>query len=128
MQKEIRNSVSLVGNISSIGEVKENINGRKYMFFDICQNNIYKSENGDDIEEKEYFSFKLYPKELDKFKDIIEKGKWVHIIGYIHSYLDNNKVKHTYMVVNNIRELSSKNEKIPDDIFDYDWLNDEDES
>ena len=127
MIKEIRNNVSMVGNISIVGETKENKNGRKYLFFDICQNSKYISPNGEEKEDKQFFSIKVYPKELEKYKDIIEVGKWVHVMGYLHAYIDSNNIRHTYLVMNYLRVLNSKDEKIPKEIFDYDWLNDDSE-
>ena len=127
MIKEIRNSVSIVGNVSFVGEEKENVNGRKYLFFDICQNNKYTLPSGEEKEDKQFFSIKVYPKELEKYKNIIEVGKWIHVMGYMHAYIDSNNIRHNYIVLNQIRELSSKDEKIPDEIFEYDWLNDDSE-
>ena len=37
----------------------------------------------------------------------------------MHAYIDSNNIRHNYIVLNQIRELSSKDEKIPDEIFDY---------
>lgn len=127
MIKEIRNSVSIVGNVSFVGEEKENINGRKYLFFDICQNSKYTLPSGEEKEDKQFFSIKVYPKELEKYKDIIEVGKWVHVMGYLHAYIDSNNIRHTYLVMNYLRVLNSKDEKIPKEIFEYDWLNDDSE-
>lgn len=127
MQKELRNSVSLTGNISQIKEEKENINGRKYLFFDICQNNKYVTKEGEEREDKQYFSFKLYPKELEQYRGLLEVGKWVHILGYIHAYIDKNGFKHNYIVVNQIKEMKNENEIIDNEIFDYDWLNNDEE-
>lgn len=39
------NSVNLIGNISSISDVKTLPSGKKYKFFDICQNNKYLDKN-----------------------------------------------------------------------------------
>lgn len=127
MIKEIRNSVSIVGNISFIGEEKENINGRKYLFFDICQNSKYILPDGEEKEDKQFFSIKAYPKELERYKELIEVGKWIHVIGYIHAYIDSKNIRHNYIVLNQLRELNNKDEKIQPEVFNYDWLNDEDE-
>ena len=58
MIKEIRNSVSIVGNISFVAEEKENVNGRKYLFFDICQNSKYILPNGEEQEDKQFFQLR----------------------------------------------------------------------
>ena len=127
MIKEIRNSVSIVGNISFVAEEKENVNGRKYLFFDICQNSKYILPNGEEQEDKQFFSIKAYPKELERYKELIKVGKWIHVIGYIHAYIDSKNIRHNYIVLNQLRELNNKDEKIQPELFNYDWLNDEDE-
>lgn len=122
MYKEIMNSVSLVGNISFIGDIKESTTGKKYLYFDICQNSNYIDKTGEKKDIKEFYSIKLNEKEIEKYKDIIKVGNWIHIIGFLHTYLDKNNNRKTFIVSNNIRDLNKEIQN--KELFDYDWLND----
>jgi len=126
MQNEINNSVSLVGNVSSISDEKITASGKKYKSFDICKNNKYVKSTGEEVENKEYFTFRIFEENLNKYNNLLEKGKWVHILGFIHSYIDDKNNRKTYFVVNSMRDLKIKKEKV--ELFDYDWLNETDGS
>lgn len=123
MNNEINNSISLVGNVSSISDELITPSGKKYKSFDICKNTKYKKPDGEEKENKEYFTFRIFEDNLKKYGHLIEKGKWLHILGFIHSYIDDKNIRKTYFVVNSIRDFKKLNEK-QEEIFDYDWLND----
>ena len=123
---EINNSISLVGNVSSISDELVTTGGKKYKVFDICKNTKYKASNGEEVENKEYFTFRIFEDNLKIYNHLLEKGKWLHILGFIHSYNDNKNVRKTYFVVNSMRDFKKSNEK-KEPLFDYDWLNERDD-
>jgi Single-stranded DNA-binding protein len=123
MNNEINNSISLVGNVSSISDDLITASGKKYKSFDICKNTKYKNSNEEEVENKEYFTFRIFEDNLNKYDYLLEKGKWLHILGFIHSYTNDKNIRKTYFVVNSIRDFKKKNEKV--EMFDYDWLNED---
>lgn len=118
------NSISLVGNIASISDIKELPSGKKYQCFDLFQNLKYKDTNNVEQEDKNYFSVRIYGEQIEKYKSLISKGNWLHITGRINSYISKEGIKKYYVSVNSIREMNKN--KI--EVFDYDWLNDTSES
>ncbi len=118
------NGVSLIGNVASISDIKTLPSGKKYRYFDICQNSKYTDKNGEEVENTSFFTVRLFEEQIDKYDSIIQKGKWIHLIGKLRNYLTQDNVKKTYLTVDTLREMRVK-EKIDDDIFDYDWLNDD---
>lgn len=117
------NGVSLIGNIASISDIKTLPSGKKYRYFDICQNSKYKDKLGEDCENKTFFTVRLFEEQIERYNSIITKGKWIHIVGRLRNYLTENMEKKYYITADTIREMKPK-EKI--EIFDYDWLNDPD--
>ena len=118
------NSISLVGNIASVSDIKEFPSGKKYKCFDLCQNIKYKDTNKIEQESKNYFSVRVYGGQIEKYNAMLEKGKWIHVIGRINSYISTDGIKKYYVSVNSIKEMSKN--KV--EFFDYDWLNDTSES
>ena len=115
------NSVSLIGNVASISDIKTLPSGKKYKFFDICQNSKYVDKNGTEQENKNYFTVRLFEEQISKYEPILQKGNWIHVIGKLRNYLTEDMVKKTYITVDKIREMKPKEKQ---DIFYYDWLND----
>lgn len=118
------NGISLIGNVANISDIKSLPSGKKYKYFDICQNSKYKDGLGEH-ESKSFFSVRLFENQISEYDSIIKKGNWIHIIGKIRNYVNKDNVKKTYIVVDSLREMKPK-EKIDMELFDYDWLNDPD--
>ena len=124
MNSQIINSFSLVGNIANINEVKEQTNGKKFRYFTLAQNNKYKNNN-DDIENiPSFISLKIYEKAFPKFENILKVGKYVNVFGKINVYKDDTNKTNDNLVATDIRELN-KNKSNDNEIYDYDWLNDD---
>lgn len=115
------NGVSLIGNVASISDIKTLPSGKKYKYFDLCQNSKYTDSLGEEHENKNYFSVRLFEDQIAKYDSCIKKGNWIHIIGKLRNYLDKDNNKKFYITIDTLREMKPK-EKI--DFFEYDWLND----
>ncbi len=115
------NGVSLIGNIASISDIKTLPSGKKYKYFDLCQNSKYRDSLGEEHENKNYFSIRLFEDQILKYDSYIQKGNWIHIVGKLRNYLDKDNNKKFYITIDSIREMKPK-EKI--EFFEYDWLND----
>lgn len=113
------NGVSLIGNISSISEIKTLPSGKEYRFFDICQNSKYIDKNGEEKDNKLFFSIRLVGNQISKYESIIKSGNWIHVIGKLRNYLTKDMTKKFYISVDSIKGMKPKEKK---EIFDYDWL------
>ena len=83
MLKINRNKIELIGKITSLSYERKDINGKRFMFFDIVQNdkldnNSYSSS---------FYKVKLNEELLNKYQDIIKVSNNIYIIGYLNSYL-----------------------------------------
>lgn len=117
MLKINRNKIELIGKITSLSYERKDINGKRFMFFDIVQNdkldnNSYSSS---------FYKVKLNEDLLNKYQDIIKVSNNIYIIGYLNSYLkDNQKI---YYIYPKEIKLLDKNYKLEDDdipMIDYD--------
>ena len=117
------NGVSLIGNVSSISEIKTLQSGKEYRFFDICQNSKYIDKNGEEKDNKLFFSIRLVGNHISKYESIIKSGNWIHVIGKLRNYLTKDMTKKFYISVDSIKEMKPKEKK---KIFDYDWLEESD--
>ena len=125
MNSEIRNSFSLVGNISSINEVKEQANGTKYRYFDIAQNNKYKNKDGEIVNEPSFYSIKIYEKQFEQFDKLLEIGKYINVSGKLNMFKDKDKKTNMILIGTDCRVLDKNKNK--DELFEYDWLNEDDD-
>lgn len=124
MNNNIFNSFSLVGNIAKIGDIKEQSNGKKFRFFTLAQNSRYIDKNGETVESVFFIDIKLYEKHFNEFEKMLEVGKYVHVMGKVNVYKDESGKNNIYFVANSYRTLS-KEKRNYEEIFEYDWLNDD---
>ncbi len=115
------NGISLIGNVANISEVKSLPSGKKYRYFDLCQSSKYYDSLGEEHQNKNFFTIRLFEDQILKYDSMIQKGNWIHIVGKLRNYLDKNNNKKFYINADTIREMKPK-EKI--EFFEYDWLND----
>ena len=124
MNHNVFNSFSLVGNVANINEVKEQSNGTKYKYFSLCQNNKYKNKDGEFVEVANFFDIKVYEKNFKDF-EFIEKGNYINVFGKIKVFKNEDNKTVLQLVGNTCRSLTKKKDK--EELFDYDWLNEEDD-
>lgn len=126
MNKDIINSFSLVGNIAKVNEIKEMSNGNKFRYFTIAQNNKYKTKSGEQKDEALFFDIKIYENKFKEFESILNVGQYVHILGKINIFKDEENKTNYSLIGTNGRSLN-REKYISDEIFDYDWLNEGDD-
>lgn len=124
MDGNVINSFSLVGNIAKINDVLEQKNGTKFRYITLAQNNKYNNKKGEVVNNATFFDVKIFEKDFDKFETILEVGKFINIFGKIRLYVDENNNKNFILVGKEVRNLDKEKNKIKEEIFDYDWLND----
>ena len=127
MKSEMYNSFSLVGNIAKVSEIMEQKNGTKFRYFTIAQNNDYKNKEGETIKNPSFINIKIYERYFNNFDDMLEVGRYVHVIGKLLFYNDENNHEKILLIGNTCRDLSKNNEEKSLDVYDYDWLNEDNE-
>lgn len=88
MGGEDYNSVYLTGKISSISDEKILPSGKKYRFFDICQNEKYLDNNN-----TSYFSARITEEQFNKYNSLLKIGNTISLKGKIKSYITKDMVK-----------------------------------
>lgn len=68
-----KNKIEIIGKITSIFYEKTDINGNKFMFFDIMQNGFYKVKLNEDL--------------IRIYKNVIRLSNKIYIVGYLNSYI-----------------------------------------
>ena len=125
MNNYLNNSFSLIGNIAYINEIKEQINGKKFRYFTIAQNNKYKNKDGEQVNEPSFINIKIFEKNFTEFEKILEIGRYVHVMGKLKFYKDNENNEKVLLIGISCNDMSKDKKKEVEEIFDYDWLNEE---
>lgn len=68
-----KNKIEIIGKITSISYEKTDINGNKFMFFDVMQNEFYKVKLNEDL--------------IRTYKNVIRLSNKIYIVGYLNSYI-----------------------------------------
>lgn len=68
-----KNKIEIIGKITSISYEKTDINGNKFMFFDVMQNGFYKVKLNEDL--------------IRTYKNVIRLSNKIYIVGYLNSYI-----------------------------------------
>ena len=72
----------MIGKITSISDIKIDINNNKFMFFDIVQNEMIDNK----INNSSFYKIRLNNNLIIKYKEFLIKGNNLYIDGYLHSY------------------------------------------
>ena len=68
-----KNKIEIIRKITSISYEKTDINGNKFMFFDVMQNEFYKVKLNEDL--------------IRTYKNVIRLSNKIYIVGYLNSYI-----------------------------------------
>ncbi|MDO5568749.1 MAG: single-stranded DNA-binding protein [bacterium] len=92
-----RNSSSLIGNISSIGDIKTKSNGKEYRYINIAQNDSFNDKG-------KFYPIFLEGETLDMNKDLTV-GQRIYVSGKLESYVNEDKENVLYVKAFEIEEL-----------------------
>lgn len=126
MNNEFINSFSLIGRICSINEIKEQSNGNKYRYFSIVQNNNYVDKDGNSINEPSFICIKVFEKNFKEFENKLKVGNLINVFGKIKVYKNTDGKDIVVLIGLLCREILKTKEV--EEVFDYDWLNDNQET
>ena len=68
-----KNKIEIIGKITSISYEKTDINGNKFMLFDVMQNEFYKVKLNEDLSRT--------------YKNVIRLSNKIYIVVYLNSYI-----------------------------------------
>lgn len=92
-----RNSSSLIGNISSIGDIKTKSNGKEYRYINIAQNDSFDDKG-------KFYPVFLEGETLDMNRDL-KVGQRIYVSGKLESYVNEDKENVLYVKAFEIQEL-----------------------
>ena len=97
--KEIVDYIKYHGTITSI---RNNVD-KDYIWFDICQKEIYKDKNGVDRNNLSFFSARIYIEY--SYKIDLKIGKDVYVEGIPKGYIDKKGYRQNYIHVLHINAI-----------------------
>ena len=108
----LRNKVSLIGNLGATPEVKIFETGKKMVRLSLATSENYKSTNGEKVEETQWHNLVAWGKTADIAEKYLQKGSELAIEGKLtyRSYEDKNGEKKyiTEIIVNELMMLGKK--------------------
>ena len=102
--KDLVDYIKYHGYITSI----RNKVDKDYIWFDICQKELYKDKNGEDKNNLSFFSARLYIEYCYKIE--LRVGKDVYVEGIPKGYIDKNGHRQNYIHILKINEIEVKKE------------------
>lgn len=91
-----------MGKITSISEIKKDINNNEFMFFDIVQNEYID----DKLCTSSFYKIRLYNDLIKRYQNILFKGNNIYVNGYLNSYRKDTRVIY-YIYPLEIKELDN---------------------
>lgn len=85
-----------------ITRIRNNVD-KDYIWFDICQKELYKDKNGEDKNNLSFFSARIYIEYSHKIE--LRVGKDVYVEGIPKEYIDKNGHRQNYIHVLKINEI-----------------------
>ena len=85
-----------------ITSIRNNVD-KDYIWFDICQKELYKDKNGEDKYNLSFFSARMYIEYSNKIE--LRIGKDVYVEGIPKGYVDKNGHRQNYIHVLKINEI-----------------------
>ena len=108
----IRNSITLIGNLGKDPESKKLDNGTVLSTFSIATNEVYKNTKGDKVTNTQWHNCIAWGKTAEIIKDLLKKGKEVVVRGKLtynnYEDKDGNKRYQPQIVVSEFILLGSK--------------------
>ena len=90
----------MIGKITSISEIKKDINNNEFMFFDIVQNEYID----DNLYNSSFYKIRLHNDLIKRYQSILFKGNNIYINGYLNSYKKDTRIIY-YIYPLEIKEL-----------------------
>ena len=108
----LRNKVSLIGNLGTDPEVKVFDSGKKKVRISLATSDNYRNSNGEKVEQTQWHNLILWGKVADVAEKYLQKGSELSVQGKItyRSYDDKNGEKKyiTEIIVNELIMLGKK--------------------
>lgn len=89
------NKITLNGIITRVNDIQMSSDGKKYLHFDIA------------LKKNTYILVKVYQDKLERYSEVIKKGKRIEIQGYLNTYINRNDNKKTFIALSSIKELTN---------------------
>ena len=103
----MKNLVDYIKYHGYITSIRDKVD-KNYIWFDICQKELYKDKNGEDKNNLSFFSARMYVEYSYKIE--LRVGKDVYVEGIPKGYVDKNGHRQNYIHVLKINEIEVKKE------------------
>ena len=98
----MKNLVDYIKYHGYITSIRDKVD-KDYIWFDICQKELYKDKNGEDKNNLSFFSARMYVEYCYKIE--LRVGKDVYVEGIPKGYIDKNGHRQNYIHVLKINEI-----------------------
>ena len=98
----MKNLVDYIKYHGYITSIRDKVD-KDYIWFDICQKELYKDKNGEDKNNLSFFSARMYVEYSYKIE--LRVGKDVYVEGIPKGYIDKNGHRQNYIHVLKINEI-----------------------
>ena len=103
----MKNLVDYIKYHGYITSIRDKVD-KDYIWFDICQKELYKDKNGEDKNNLSFFSARMYVEYSYKIE--LRVGKDVYVEGIPKGYIDKNGHRQNYIHILKINEIEVKKE------------------
>jgi single-strand DNA-binding protein len=111
---QIRNSITLIGNVGQNPEVINAKNGNEFLRFSLATNDRYTDRDGKRIERTEWHTVMVFGKQVEYIKNNVTKGEMLAVSGVLRysNWTDKLEQKRTSAAIHleSYTFLSSKKE------------------
>ena len=105
----MKNLVDYIKYHGYITSIRDKVD-KDYIWFDICQKELYKDKNGEDKNNLSFFSARMYVEYSYKIE--LRVGKDVYVEGIPKGYIDKNGHRQNYIHILKINEIEVKKEPL----------------
>lgn len=103
----MKNLVDYIKYHGYITSIRDKVD-KDYIWFDICQKELYEDKNGEDKNNLSFFSARMYVEYSYKIE--LRVGKDVYVEGIPKGYIDKNGHRQNYIHILKINEIEVKKE------------------
>ncbi|MBA31041.1 MAG: single-stranded DNA-binding protein [Chloroflexi bacterium] len=110
------NQILLIGNVGNDPEMRYTSSGTPVTTFNLATNNTYKDQNGETVNETEWFRITAWNRQAESVNQYLTKGRKVFVEGRLtkSEYVDKEGVNRASLEVNATRVVFLSSQSVED--------------